>query len=770
MRIGLRSVAACIAALFVVLTAFAAVAQTSTSRINGTIVAQEGGFGISGAEVTLTQGTTAVATAQTDSAGNFSFPDVKPGEYSATIRANGYTQTRIESIVVVAGTATAVRTPLRRAQTSSTGALTEIGRTNATSRASSVASTATIQYNLDPAQIQNQGFLKAGDAIGQLPGVNIAGGPHTVGDDTSIDIRGMGPGEVRPLIDGHPIGPLGVFSNDYFNYNNTPYALLDNIQVTYGSGASGLYGVDVIGGTIDFQTLSPTSHPHGAVLQSFGDQGTSESLFKTTGTIGKFGYALGHDVTGTFGSLAPGLVVQSARPNNNNNLNNGGACLPVNGVPDITSCNTALNTYSVSGNFRVDNDLAKLRYNFTPSTALTITAYDSNTLADSTGNGDNDYLPYATRLAVINSGTTGLPTCAGGYVAVTNNNPKACLTAQQLAAATYGPDGGGEDRNRGTSLQDFSARVTSQVGINAISLSSYSDYYNFHKDSDAAAGLDPTGAFLTGTGTYEDNYLTHGILATDDIATENNDVGFGYFVEHQNDSGNNRSYDSTSNTVSFVPQPTLGEGDYSFFLRDNYTATQKLTFFFNAWDRRSSVTQHTTLDPRVSAVYKVTPRDVVRLTGGQADGDPAVTTVTANALSGISNPSSLNPTCNPEIPNVVASGGNPSLLPERASDLEASYGHRFWDDTSVNVVAYVSSVKDQIFSGAFPITPLALANQRGMRYLLYRRRRLATAGLVGVLQRVIGALPRDRGLRPRAARAMVPLRLQLRYPVVPTIW
>lgn len=685
-----------------------AFAQVAATQIKGAIVAQEGGLGIAGASVSLVQGSSTSATTMTNAAGNFTFPNAAPGEYSLTIRASGYTPTRIDSVVVVNGTTTAVRTPLRRAQTSTSGGLTEIGRTSATSRASSLASTATIQYNVDPEQIQSQGFLKAADAIGQLPGVNITGGPHTVGDDTSIDIRGLGAGEVRPLIDGHPIGPLGVFSPDYYNYNNTPYGLLDNINVTYGSGATGLYGVDVIGGTIDFQTLSPTIRPHAAVLQEFGDDGTSETLVKTTGSIGRFGYAFGHDVTGTFGPLAPGLVFQGARPNNNLNLNNGGACLPTSGgPPNVTSCNAALNTYSVSGNFKVLNDLAKLRYNLTPSTALTLTAYDSNTHADSTGNGDNDFLPYPTRLALVQSGT---PTCAGGYLAVTNTNPGACLSAQQLAAATSGPDGGGEDRNRGTSLQDFTARLTSEIGMNALSLSAFTDYYNFHKNSDAAAGLDPTGTFLVGTGTYLDNYLTHGFLVTDDIATEKNDLGGGYFVEHQQTSGNNRAYDPTTNSVSFIPQAMLGEGDYSFFLRDNYTFNNKISTFVNVWDRRSSVTEHTTLDPRISLVVKPTARDVVRLTAGQADGDPAVNTVASNALSGFTNPSSLNPTCNPAVPNVVASGGNPSLKPERSSDLEAAYGHRFWSDTSLNVVAYVSSVKDQIFSGAFPITPLALAN------------------------------------------------------------
>jgi outer membrane receptor protein involved in Fe transport len=564
-----------------------------------------------------------------------------------------------------------------------------------------LASTATIQYNLDPNQIQSQGFLKAGDAIAQQPGVNLIGGPHTVGDDTFVDIRGLGSGEVRPLVDGHPIGPLGVYSIDTYNYNNTAFGLLDNINVTVGSGATGLYGVDVIGGTIDFQTLAPTTRPHGDLLQTFGSDGTATTLAKTSGSIGRFGYALGHSVTGTYGPLAPGQVFQSARPNNNNNNQNGGACTASN---DVTSCNTALNTYAVSANYKVLNDLAKLRYNFTPATALTLTAYDGNTHADSTGNGDNDYIPYVTRLAALN---TSKPTCAGGFAVITNSGP-ACYTAAQYAAVSYGPFGGGADRNRGTSLQDFSGRLTSSIGLNNLSVSAFSDYYNFHKYSAAAAGLDPTGSFFVGGGTYQDNYLTHGLLLTDDIGTTNNDFGFGYFVEHQQTSGDNRVYISTSNTVAFAPNNTYGEGDFSFFLRDNYTPSTKLAVYLNAWDRRSSVTQHTTVDPRISFVVKPTSHDILRLTAGQADGDPAINTVQAAAINGVNNPSSLNPTCTGL--NSVASAGNADLRPERSSDLEAAIGHRFWSDTAVNVVGYVSSVKDQIISGVGPITPIALAN------------------------------------------------------------
>jgi hypothetical protein len=440
------------------------------------------------------------------------------------------------------------------------------------------------------------------------------------------------------------------------------------------------------------------------VTQEGGNDGTLGSIFKATGSIGRLGYAVGHSIMGTYGDFAPGQIFQGARPNNNANLQNGGACTASN---DLTSCNTALNTYAVSANYKELNDLAKLRYNFSPGTALTVSAYAGNHHSDSTGNGDNDFLPYETRLAQIQTLT---PTCAGGYLVVTNTNPNACYTAQQWAAASSGPFGGGADRNRGTSLQDFNAQFTTQLGSQQISIDTYSDYYNYHKYSSSAAGLDPTGTFFVGGGSYQDNYLTHGFLITDDVISANNDIGFGYFVEHQQETGNNFAYDSTANAGTLVNQPNLGEGDYSFFVRENWFPSPKFSVFLNAWSRRSSVTNHTSFDPRLSFVYKATPRDIIRLTGGQADGDPAANVAFANALSGFSNPSSLNPVCSPLLLNSVATGGSSNLLPERSSDLEAAYGHRFWSDTAINVVAYASSVKDQLFSGVFPITASALAN------------------------------------------------------------
>ena len=239
--------------------------------------------------------------------------------------------------------------------------------------------TSTIKYNVDPIQLQQQGFLKAGDALGALPGVNLNGTPHGVGDDTFLDIRGMGVTETRALMDGHPIGPGGSVApngnaqNYGFNYSNSAFNLMNNIQVTEGSGATGLYGVNAIGGTIDFQTMNPTVKPQFFLQQQVGTSGTDATLIKATGSFGNLGYALGGGVTGTYGSFSPQYIFQSSRPNNDQtspayaNCTNAAAAFPV----DLTSCNQASNTYLVSGNYLVRDDIAKLKYNLTLTTALT---------------------------------------------------------------------------------------------------------------------------------------------------------------------------------------------------------------------------------------------------------------------------------------------------------------------------------------------------------------------------------------------------------------
>ncbi|HEY0798267.1 MAG TPA: TonB-dependent receptor, partial [Candidatus Baltobacteraceae bacterium] len=451
--------------------AAAASSAAATADISGTLVNQLNGLPIADAIVTLYQGDTIAAKTTSDARGQYVFDGESDGTYSLTIRAVGYQPTAVNDVFVVGTSTTIVHTPLLLASTD----LRQIGYVSISSEdpGNSVAASSTIQHVLNPDQLRAQAFPNAVQALGTIPGIDLSGGQHTAGDDTSVDIRGMGTGEVRPLIDGHPVGPIGVGSADTFDYANSPYLLLQGIKTTVGSGASGLYGVDVIGGTIDFQTVEPTRTKQGEFYQGVGNQGLGITATKVSGTVGRLGYAFGHAVQGTYDDFQPGDVFQSARPNNNSNAQNLGACLPNSaanqaGYVDISTCNQALNTYPVSGNYRVQSDLGKLQYKLSNTSLLTLAAYATNQLSDSTGNGDNDNVPYQTRLAQIENSPPQTSTCASNlYPAITDSNPNssspACLTAAQLAAASYGPDGGGEDRNRGTTLQDFHARFNTEI-------------------------------------------------------------------------------------------------------------------------------------------------------------------------------------------------------------------------------------------------------------------------------------------------------------------
>ena len=80
------------------------------------------------------------------------------------------------------------------------------------------------------------------EAGGAPPGVNSTGSSSSVSDDLSIDIRGLGASETQALLDGHPVGPQGVYPingggsyPDAFNYADSPIFGLSRVQVTFGS-------------------------------------------------------------------------------------------------------------------------------------------------------------------------------------------------------------------------------------------------------------------------------------------------------------------------------------------------------------------------------------------------------------------------------------------------------------------------------------------------------------------------------------------------------
>ena len=675
----------------------AAPAAPATSTISGSLVDQAGGVPVSNATVTLFQNGRQIVATKSDANGGFQFQNQPAGVYTVEVRAEGYGGVRSSDLVASPGSTTQFRAVLQRASTSS-GQLTEIGRVSAAQGRNQLSTATTISQTLPSALVINQGYNRIGDALGVLPGVNLSGLSSSIGDDLSVNIRGFGTSETQTLIDGHPVGPFGPGSGG-FSFQDSPAFAIGQTVVTVGSGALGLYGTDSIGGTVDQQTLEPTRDPHFFIQQGFGNFGKSYTDLQATGTFGKVGFALVHAVEGTYGPWAPAQRVQP-----------GGLGF------DFSDPNLAANTYSTSGNYLLRNDLIKLRYSFDEKTQLTASFLSATSWDDKSGNGDNcfntvGYQTFqgnqiiasgpSTYPSAANPGDPGSITCTGS-IAVNLNSGPACVDSHTYATLSNGLVPGGPGPFQAHRLLDYHGRLTHLFGNNFVTVDFFKNRFTTDYNRNLAGSLDPTGSFHTG-GFNSNFYDTTGFLVSDDIATENNDLGFGYYLQHQRIYGDQYVFDGTSGTIQ--PLTEYGSGESNFFLRDILNAQKRTSFYLNAWLKRSTVTQKTTFDPRLSIVFRATGADVIRLTGGRSDGEPA-----PNLLFGPPNlnttPQNISNPPRPPLLTEVGSVANPTLQPETSTDLELAYGHRFAADSIIQLDFYESFEKNRIFSGVLPVSSI----------------------------------------------------------------
>ncbi len=697
-----RACAAFVCAVLVLSSTVPAAAQAESATISGLVVDGRSALPVAGATVTLSQAGTSVASSTTDSGGRYQLSSINPGVYAVTVGAPGYASSASSNVVVLAGVNT-LNTALTLSSSSNRNDTQVIG--HVTSSSSSLSAATTDTHSISMPNVTHTGQIRVANQLATLPATNVSTS-SSVGDDVTLNLRGLGVDETASLLDGHPVGPLGVGSGG-FNFSLGPAFGLSSVDVTYGSGAQGLYGSDTIGGAVNLVTINPTATPHFSFQQQFGGFGISSTGLTATGTSGKVGYAFAAGKLGEYGDFFPGLIPQAARPDNvsSNSFNPNGAC--AGSSNDVSACNLAVNTYSVSQNTEQTVGLAKLSYQFSPATSFKVSAYDAVQWSDSTGNGDNDYLPYSTRLGQVQS---GMPNCttgggAAGFTVITDPiaNTTSCYTAQQFAASTYGPDGGGSGRQRSTSMRDYAGTFTTTAGINNFTLSAFVNNYWYWKYSSLAGGIDANGLLL-GTPTYAEYYNTQGFLFSDEITTGKNDLTVGYTTWHQLQT-------SAENDISGInPKfPPNYFGEYSYFARDNYTFNNEFAFYLNAWVKHSSVTNQTTFDPRATLQIRPTRNDVIAFTYGRSDGAPSPQLkLQGTAIAADPGSSLTSVSCNGY--NDVTSAGNPNLQSEAANDFELGFGHRFNGDSNIQLTGYVTSVKNQLFAASQPLLEYGINN------------------------------------------------------------
>lgn len=694
-------------------------AATGSTVISGRVLSTSNGLPIAGAGVELRQGGTTIGQTTTAADGSFAFSGVGPGTYSVLVQANGFQTSLIHGLAVAPGQATV---EMQAALSPNQGAYKTIAVTAASSHAA-LDTSATLNSTLSPAVLQDQNYMRAGDALANLPWVTMSTS-SALGDDQSISLRGFDPTESATMLDGHPIGPIGAQGGNNYDYQLGQFWGFSNINVIYGSGATGLYGYPTLAGAINFETINPTPQMHATLEQGYGDNGHSLTGLQLTGTSGKFGYALAYGVEGTEGELVGDIpqvgdlagfegrcpndpTANSYRQTGYNSGNPPPSILP----QDLAAC-----TYAVDGNYLMRNAVGKITYQLDSKTEIRATVYNASMYADSPGNGDTDYETYEDQLYTgqglegqqIQLPNGAMTTCSSTTIAVLSQakGGYSCLTAQQFASDLYGPQGGGLYREHYGLDQDYDARITHDFGAGGVlTLDGFIDNYDF---------INTKGPLALGDNQYQDTFFTHGGVIQDEFTGKNNDFAAGVDFLHQLHEAND--YES----LSFGP-PDLGFflTTTSYYLHDTYNASKQFSIFADIDLDRSFNTSTTNFDPRLSLVFRPDSADVIRLTGGRATSEPDPTLYYGGFQFGptpVDDPS-FNPQSACQGLIVIGSGNTPDIQPESATDVEFAAAHRFQNNATLEVDGYDTQEANPIIGAIAPLSVVPLADQPSAAYL-----------------------------------------------------
>ncbi|MBV8222294.1 MAG: hypothetical protein JO293_02960, partial [Candidatus Eremiobacteraeota bacterium] len=175
------------------------------------------------------------------------------------------------------------------------------------------------------------------------------------------------------------------------------------------------------------------------------------------------------------------------------------------------------------------------------------------------------------------------------------------------------------------------------------------------------------------------------------IVGQNNEFGFGGY------------YDNTTTRFSSsgVQQPDPAAHETSAFFRDAWhPINSPLTTYVSAYFKHSTVTNTSFVDPRIAFVAEK-PNDVFRAAFGYISTQPALTDVFSPFVGASVGSLAGNVRCGTL--NSVGGGGNPNALPERASDTEFSWGHRFGLDSTMQLSLYSEPIWNQLYTQTIPV-------------------------------------------------------------------
>ncbi len=376
-----------------------AVAQSSgppsgTVTISGTVT-DEQQRPLGGARIALSG--PSARTATTNAGGAFSFGQLPQGVYRIDVTKAGFVAVSQDDVAATAGSTASVKFALRQASFSS---LREIGRVVVSRNgATSINTTTSAVSDVSGQTFATQGQLSVTRALNQTPGIvvspingfgfdNLTNASNPAASGVP-QIRGALPYETESLIDGSPIsiGRFGTFNPVFIN----PYILQD-VEVVKGPGASPPNINYAIGGTVNYRTLEPTSRPLSSFDYGIDEFGGQFANVRATGTLpgSRLSYALDYitnatqgpvrglsspisPIAGFVGTYINGIPACAANPATQF------SCLepiapgdPKYFASAIIKGPIALCCPPLPMDFNQRNELAKIRYAFSPQTALTL--------------------------------------------------------------------------------------------------------------------------------------------------------------------------------------------------------------------------------------------------------------------------------------------------------------------------------------------------------------------------------------------------------------
>ena len=290
-------------------------AQTATQGLVNGVVTDPSGAVVPNAQVTLTeQGTNAVQTSLTDSAGHYAFPAVNPGDYALAVTAKGFRTTQISQVHVEVLKSVTVNLTLELGAATQTVEVTGAGENAqlqttdasvgtelegiALQRLPSFTRSANSLMFLQPAVTPSEPMSSAVGSPSDIFGGNISGARSeqiTIlldGGDATSDLEGSNnyigaPGEPEPS----PVVPIPQETTEEFRVTES------NPNADFGRSS---------GGEVAMVTKHGTNSIHGSGYEYHSDDGMDgNSWTNDTFDLGK-----PHQVDNRFGATVGGPVLK----------------------------------------------------------------------------------------------------------------------------------------------------------------------------------------------------------------------------------------------------------------------------------------------------------------------------------------------------------------------------------------------------------------------------------------------------------------------------